>query len=272
MTNKSHEIKWDHQTISAFWDRMSTDKGSADQYFSRQKGKAVLRLVKRHIEVVGQVVDLGCGPGYFIEHLVNEGIACSGADVSEDSVQELNSRLSKHSLFQCGTVNRGLQDVPFPSASIDVCFFLEAVEHLLPEDRKAYLENIVNALAPEGRLVLTVPYSENLDYAKIICPACGCRFHRVQHLDSFSSSSLRGLMDSYDMETVLCRPVILLPDWKIYLAALKEDIRAKKVTLHYCPECDHGFTGGKSFWRRIYDKLKVLKVFHLVYIGRKPSI
>jgi hypothetical protein len=119
--------------------------------------------------------------------------------------------------------------------------------------------------------VLTVPYSENLDYAKVVCPVCGCRFHRVQHLDSFTPFSLRELMASCGMETVLCRPAILLPDWKVYLSALKEEIRTKKMILHYCPECDHAFAGGKSFWRRIVGKIRVLKAFHLVYIGWKPN-
>jgi hypothetical protein len=46
-------------------------------------------------------------------------------------------------------------------------------------------------LAPGGWFLGTVPYREDLNANRVICPCCGTVFHRWGHLASFSFESMR---------------------------------------------------------------------------------
>lgn len=263
------DIVWDKQTISRFWNRIGSDANLADFYFTRQKGASLLRFVKRYIPLQGRVLDLGCGPGYLIEHLLALGISCEGADLSEQSVQYLNERLAHEPLFKGAKASRGLTDVPVPCNSVDTLLFLETLEHLLPDDRDAYLANIAKSLVSGGHLVLTVPFAEDLDAAKVTCPDCGCRFHRVQHLVSFTPTALQGLLTACGFRTIVCRPVFLAPDWRVYLRALR---RGGEDGGHCCPACGHSFQSQPiGFLRSVLGKLRPNKVLRLVYIGQRKD-
>jgi len=264
-----HEIKWDKEKIQNFWNNLSANGVCSDLYFSRQKGHSVLKLVGKYIEVSGRVVDLGCGPGYLIEHLLAAGIPCQGADLSPESVRRLNERLAGNPLFRGATSCDLPTEVPFAPDSVDVMFFLETLEHLLSEDRDECLRNIHSALAEGGHLVITVPFREDLERSKVVCPRCGCRFHRVQHVHAYDARSLVALLERHDISAVFCRPVILLPEWRIYLRSLFYGAKDQPLI---CPECSHAFRIKGGFWRNLAGKFLINKIYHLVFIGRKrPS-
>ncbi len=268
MPKKPHDICWDHEKISNFWNGLGADGGNESLYFSRQKGPAVLKLVSRRIPLIGPVLDLGCGPGYFLDLLLAHNIPCRGADFSPDSVAAVNARLKKHPLFKGATKSSSATAVEVPDGSARTMFFLETLEHFLPEDRQAVLTNIHRALAPGGHLVTTVPWREDLAAAMVICPSCGCRFHQVQHMTRFDRGSLQAEMEDQGFETVFCRPVALWPEWRIYFRSLKIVSHSQEIT---CPECRNRFSVASSLTRKICSKLRLNKIFHLVYIGKKAD-
>lgn len=268
MALESHEINWTPEKIALFWNRLGTDNNLADLYFSKQKGAALLTFAARHTPLEGNVVDLGCGPGYLIDQLLKRGVNCRGADFSGKTVQALNRRLAGNRNFHGVKVCNHITDVPFPDESIDLCFFIEALEHLLPETRDEYLGNILKALVPGGRLVMTMPCAENLEAGKVICPDCGCRFHRVQHVASYSQKDLRILMAEAGYSTIVCRPVLLLPDWQVYLSGL----RANRQSSNVCPECGMLFKVRAKGLRRFASKACLSNLTRLVYVGKKPAL
>jgi SAM-dependent methyltransferase len=268
MVAEAHEIVWNEEKIASFWDRLGSDADLTDLYFSKQKGASLLAFVARHIPLKGRVVDLGCGPGYLLEHLIRRGVACEGADLSKDSVHALKQRLSGNELFRGAKVCGDVIDVPYLDDTIDLLFFLEAIEHLLPEILSESLLRLSRTLAPGGTVVITTPYAENLESGKIVCPTCGCRFHRVQHLHSFDSLKLAKMMESAGLQTRLCRPVLLLPDWRVYLSGLRAE---SKIQLHCCPECNNPFALKKGGLARLASNGRLNRLFRLVYIGSKPS-
>ncbi len=263
-----HEIVWDKERIAAFWNHLGTSTALENSYFGKQRGRAVLGFVRKHIAVEGGVVDLGCGPGHFLEHLLAAGIACSGADLSADSVAALNRRLGGNPLFQEARVCPSPGEVPFPPASVDVLFCLETVEHLLDADLPTYLGAMIEALAPGGKLIVTVPFREDLERGKVVCGACGCRFHRTQHVRSFTEASLRELFARRGLATRLCRAVILWPDVRLYLGYLRGAARDYRLG---CPECGASCRCERTLWRGLWDKLRKRQLRHLVYIGEKPQ-
>ncbi len=263
---KLHDIEWNEAKIQSFWDGLVTGPENANLYFSKQKGRSLLRFVRRFSKVHGRVVDLGCGPGYFIDHLLTAGISCAGADLSKDSVESVNQRLKKCTEFVGAQLCPSVSEVPFERESVDTLFLLETVEHLLPGAREQYLSRIVSTLAVDGSLIATVPYREDLLRNKVVCSDCGCRFHRVQHVASFDPVGFSRLMNEAGLTTVVCRPVLLWPDWKVYWQSMRISSAGKSLS---CPECaasvDPGRTG--SF----VNRFTLDKLFHLVYVGRKET-
>lgn len=266
MPKQPHEISWDAETIAAFWNGLGTDASLKDAYFSRQRGRAVLRFVSRHLPPRGRVVDLGCGPGYLIDYLLEDGIACEGADLSPDSVRELNQRLQGAPLFGGARTFASPTDVPFPPAYADFVFCLETLEHLLDGDLDRYLSRVWRTLAPGGALAVTVPYRENLDRAKVTCGACGCRFHNTQHVRSFSEDSLRRLMEAHGFVTRVCKTVTLWPDPKVYLRSLRSMSRHYRLR---CPECGADCRCEKPLLKNLLGKLRPSSLLHLVYVGTR---
>ena len=264
--SKLHDVEWDGTKIKRFWDGFVTGPENASLYFSKQKGRSLLHFVRRFSKVNGRVVDFGCGSGYFIDHLLNAGISCAGADLSNDSVVSVNQRLKNRAEFAGAKLCPSASEIPFEPESVDTLFLLEVVEHLLPGLREQYLEQIVNILVVGGDLIATVPYKEDLVRNKVVCNACGCRFHRVQHIASFDPLGFSRLMSEAGLTTVVCRPVLLWPDWQVYWQSMRISSAGKILS---CPECasnvDPGQTG--SF----VNRFSLDKLFHLVYVGCKET-
>lgn len=262
------EVQWDQKKIKAFWDGTASDADMADTYFSRQRGRSLLRRVRPYLPERGHFVDLGCGPGYFIDHLLAAGYTCEGADLSQASIDLLNTRLQKHPLFRQGRVFHSPTEIPFEKHSVDVAFSLETLEHLLDADLSTYLANVYALIRPAGLLVVTVPLEENLDLSKVICPTCGCRFHRMQHVRSFSTESLEQLMEISGFRTLLCSGVMLWPQWSVYLRSLTGGRGTTGLT---CPECSQRFRINRNLYAVMTSKLRSRTLRHLLFIGRKDG-
>jgi len=82
-----HEITWSQEKASRIWDYLSSKKSYHEKNFARLVGEEIINLIKAHgISLRGNALDYGCGPGFFLEKLLEEDICCYGADFSKRSV------------------------------------------------------------------------------------------------------------------------------------------------------------------------------------------
>jgi hypothetical protein len=63
-------------------------------------------------------------------------------------------------------------------------------------------------LRPGGYLVITTPNEEALEAQHVMCPSCGCEFHPVQHLRSWSSAALSLALVQAGFRTVRCQATL----------------------------------------------------------------
>lgn len=260
-----------------FFDRYASAPGTEDVYFSRQRGRALLRFVRRHVRLAGPALDIGCGRGDLLLRLAAAGIACVGVDASAASVEEARRRLAAAGIPCTGAegARRSLQGRvlevrrvagplrdAFPPASFGAVFLIETLEHLPDAAAQALLDDARALLRPGGHLVATTPREEDLAAGEVVCPSCGGVFHRMQHVRSFTAAALRDLVASRGFAVRVCRPALLLPEWGAWWRAR----RAERARRPRCPECGTEFSpAGRPRWRRLFGRWRCLT--HLVCIA-----
>ena len=203
-----HPIEWTPERIERFWDFYSANAAAHGNYFSKQFGGAILALVRGQVRLAGPVVDLGCGPGYFLEHLLRQGLACKAIDSSAEAVASVQARFGGQPGFLGASVGR-LDRLPLADGEAGAIFLIEVMEHLTPDLMAATYAELSRVLRSGGHLIITVPNDENLDANSVACPECGCVFHRMQHLQRYTAESLAQRLTAAGFEVVFAAGVSL---------------------------------------------------------------
>lgn len=235
-----HPVAWTPETIGRLWDYYAHNLPK-EFYFSRHSGQYILRFLKRYISVSEKrVLDYGCGPGFMLEHLLAEGLRCSGLEFSKESARE-TERLHIYPQFEGVTLT---QDLPssLAAASFDIVLCIEVIEHLLNEQLQPTFAEMHRILKLKSYVVVTTPNSENLQEHTQLCPECGCIFHKWQHISRWNPARLSQLMESHGFTTVMCQATCFRPHKPIL-----------------------------DILRRMYYQLNKLPepTPHLIYIGQK---
>lgn len=199
-----HDVVWTRGKIARFWNQYAAVAVRDQLYFSRTIGPSLLRTVRRHgVSLAGNILDFGCGPGHLLELLAKYGGSYQGVDFSKVSVDAAHRRLRGRRGFAAVAAVDALP-THLAEAQFDVVFLVETIEHLLPDQRVATLREVCRLLRTGGKLIVTVPNEEDLAASSIACPDCGCVFHRMQHVSSWSTASLSSLLTSHGLEIGFC--------------------------------------------------------------------
>src|SRR4051812_22921635 len=88
-----HRVVWTRAKSARFWDHAADRFGRTGTYFSQLASGTILRLVRRSgTALSGRVLDFGCGPGFLMQKLIENGIAVEGVDFSRDSIEAAKNR------------------------------------------------------------------------------------------------------------------------------------------------------------------------------------
>ncbi|MFH1030661.1 MAG: class I SAM-dependent methyltransferase [bacterium] len=208
-----HPITWTEEKINDFWNYMSKSKSANDKYFSKEVGNEIINLALKYSKLDGKILDYGCGTGFLIGYLIDKGISCSGIDSSVKSLDLINEKFKNNKLFKGAILAKDFP-LPIKNDSFDFIFFVETIEHILPEKREVLLREFHKILKKNGKILVTTPNNENLDKNKNFCPECGCVFHRMQHVDYFDEKKLSNLLNEAGFNRLFCKGLILPKDNK----------------------------------------------------------
>lgn len=149
------------------------------------------------------LLNIGCGNG----HLERTAQARHWQVVSVDPDPKSVDRVKSMGVdARCGTI----ESLPIPSDSVDLVICTEVFEHLTPATLNAGLKEIKRVLVPEGILMGTVPYRENLADNQVFCPHCNRAFHRWGHHQSFDEAAMRSVL-SHALAVRKVKPVYFVP-------------------------------------------------------------
>lgn len=123
-----------------------------------------LSLMSKIIETIGPVegmrlLDVGCGDGRLCYELSGKGAEITGIDFSEQAVAFARAFCHECRFDICDIMKMSYKE------EFDIITMIEVLEHLPFDIISPVIENLWQALKPDGRLVLSVP-TKNIPLAK----------------------------------------------------------------------------------------------------------
>ncbi|MEL6656797.1 MAG: class I SAM-dependent methyltransferase [Bacteroidota bacterium] len=173
-----------YQTDAEVFDYFAGWEDPAAVHENRRLHETILHHQPAQIR---RVLDVGCGAAWVAAHFANKGVEVYSMDVSTVNPQ----RAVKSYPFQghFGVV-ADVFYLPFQEGVFDLIIASEIIEHV--PDPKQFLAQLLPALAPGGKLVVTTPHDEKLAYS--LCVHCNQATPHHGHLHSFTAESIRALL------------------------------------------------------------------------------
>ncbi|HWT02216.1 MAG TPA: methyltransferase domain-containing protein [Pyrinomonadaceae bacterium] len=163
-------------------------RGSREEVTSRLR---VYLPVLDGAGVTGDVLDIGCGRGEWLELLKSEGIVAHGVDLNRVFIEQCRRRGLDVVEEDALVYLRGL-----PDRSLSVVTSFHLVEHLPFGTLIKMLDESVRALKPGGLLILETPNPENFMVGS-------CNFYAdPTHRNPIPSPTLKFLLEARGLERV----------------------------------------------------------------------
>ncbi len=106
-----------------------------------------------------RILEVGCGSGEFLQRLQQRGYLVRGCELSESLVAAAHARGLREEVYQgSGTA------LPEADNAYDVVLSSDVLEHVPPEGRARFLDEMVRVAAPGARVVLTYWSRNNLPF------------------------------------------------------------------------------------------------------------
>lgn len=201
MKFEKHTIQWTSEKAARFWDDISDNQAIRAKFFGSQAGPQLAARINRIVKFKNllNILDLSCGRGDVLLACLKyqrPGQSYFGTDFSPKNVNTVNKKLAGQPGFK-GAFE--LQHYPssFEENRFDLVILTEVIEHLDQQELDAMLNETRRLLKPGGWICITTPYNEELAANQVMCPDCGCLFHRWQHVRSWNLHQLRDTMGQY---------------------------------------------------------------------------
>ena len=185
----SEEIK------EKYWSRFSATYDENQEYVV---GKTFLNEVKRNINNLtdlGEVLELGCGTGYFTESIVKNAKHVFATDLSDELLEKAKERLGNNDKITFQKEN--CYNTSFKSDKFDTVCMANLI-HIVEYPTKV-LQECFRVLKDDGLLIITSFTNHGMKSLEII--KLGIRYIKVwgkppKHTHRFSPNSLGALMES----------------------------------------------------------------------------
>jgi 2-polyprenyl-3-methyl-5-hydroxy-6-metoxy-1,4-benzoquinol methylase len=129
------------------------------------------------------ILDAGCGGGWLALALKGKNKHVISMDISDINPIKATKNVVYPTHY--GLVADAFE-LPLKEGSIDCIIASEIIEHV--PDPKRFLESLFSALKPGGRLIITTPYNERIQYS--LCIHCNRLTPHNAHLHSFTEASI----------------------------------------------------------------------------------
>jgi len=153
---------------------------------NRIKLDYILKRLGKYFTPGMEICDIGIGEGYMLNRYHEMGMKPCGVDIAQYSIDYLKKKfmgLNIPAELICADISK----TEFGTNRFDIISVFDILEHLPPDGLAPGIRNIKRALKPGGLVVGSVPFREDLEASRVVCPECGHEFHKVGHFHSFQT-------------------------------------------------------------------------------------
>lgn len=188
----------------------------ADWITSQQRARR--RLWRQRLALVrarrlgGDLLDIGCGDGSFVEAAQSNGFLCAGTELSDYAAERVRRRL------RIPVMTGPVRSIEWPAASFDVVTMWHVLEHLT--DPRGDLAIVQRLLRPGGLLFVAVPNRLSTLFNGVYRmfkggpPPFYTPDERELHLFHFTPESLRRLLESRGFRLLSIGMDVEDADWR----------------------------------------------------------
>ena len=169
---------------------MADPEYAAEEKGRRRQAQIILRFIGQS-KGGGKLLDIGCGPGFFLAEAKAQGWRGQGVDLSGWAKKTAMER------FGVEVFQGALAEARFPSKSFDAVVMNDVIEHL--EDPKSALQEIRRILKNDGILYISTP-----DIDSVLSRALGGGWWGINkyHLYYFSRETLEKMFSEVGLKSV----------------------------------------------------------------------
>lgn len=167
-----------------FFDYFKGQDYPATIFEQRRLHEMILAYVPSNAEMM---LDIGCGNGWVAEACLPKGKTVVSADISLTNPLKAMEKYPSPRHF--ALVADALH-LPVRNEFFDVIIAAEIMEHVVSPD--IFIKNLYRSIKPGGRVIITTPYHEKLEYS--LCIHCNKPTPRHAHLHSFHEKNVAGIM------------------------------------------------------------------------------
>ena len=230
-----------------------TAKGFFNKVYHRVRKRMLSRkynMVKHYSGIKkGDLLDIGCGTGYFPGYMKNKGWSATGIESDKSASQYASSKFGIDVLE--------MNDISsMPSKKFDAVTLWHVLEHLYePSGTVSMVDRI---LKDEGVLIIALPNNSSFD-ARIYRDKWAA-WDVPRHLWHFNQASFSRLISETSFEIIAVRK---MPFDAFYVSVLSEKNRGKKLAFI------RGLLSGSIGW--FSSLLKKSDCSSLIYVLKKKS-
>ena len=173
-----------YQKDAVLFDYSENDLPGVTRYEFRRLHESIIKEITDEMSVI---LDIGCGTGWVSKKLIPSGKKVISMDISSDNpvkaVREL--RHENHAGLIADAYN-----IPLKNNSVDCIIASEILEHV--PDPKVLIISLIKLLKTKGKIIITVPYNEKIEYN--LCVHCNKQTPRFAHLHSFNENNIGQFM------------------------------------------------------------------------------
>jgi SAM-dependent methyltransferase/uncharacterized protein YbaR (Trm112 family) len=178
------DYKEHYQLDSELYDYYRPFRSAALNHETGRLHEIILHTIAKTCSVV---LDVGCGNAWLAGDLIKKGMHVISMDISLKNPLRAQENYPGSNHF--GLV-ADVYNLPLNENSVDCIVASEIMEHVV--DPELFISKLYRAMKPGGKLIVTTPYNEQIEY--FLCIHCNKPSPKSAHLHSFNSNNIQSLI------------------------------------------------------------------------------
>lgn len=162
------------------FDYFKEEQSHATKEEIRRLQQAIIKRIPKNADLI---LDVGCGNGWVAKYFLGKGKKVVSMDISQKNPIRV---LKENPGENHAAIVADAYHLPFKKNVFDTIIASEILEHVY--DPKLFIIKLIGALKPGGRLVITTPYNEKIEY--FLCVHCNKPTPKNAHLHSFNEKNI----------------------------------------------------------------------------------